>query len=86
MTDQTKFREAFLDLLADGEWSIEYDADTNDSGHLIDCSHFHFRVSLFSLKTFCDTIGIQPRYEQSMDEALQEAIEGERLPNEATKA
>ena len=72
-----EIREHFLNVLADGEWAIDYDADTNSSGHLIDCSHFVLRVSLFSFKQLTEALGIEPKYMQSLDDAIQEAIEAE---------
>jgi hypothetical protein len=79
MSDIKAAREAFLNLIGDAtDWGIDYDGDTNDSGHMIDCSHYHIRGPLQSLRELCEELGIRPKsYDQSLDDAIQEAVEAD---------
>jgi hypothetical protein len=73
-----KARSAFLDLVADAtDWGVDYDADTNSSGRMVDCSTYHIRGHLLALETLCETLGIQRKYDQPLDDAIQQAMEEE---------
>lgn len=74
----TDHKEDFLDLFADCELKIEYDADTNINGSQIDCSTFTLTGSLYSLTTFLETLSIKRSYEESWDDAIQRAVESLR--------
>ena len=68
-------REKFLDMLADCDLrTIAYRANQDFSGQMIDFSSFTIRGSLTSLHLFIEALGIQPRHQQSLDQALQAAI------------
>ena len=65
-------RDAFLELIADAtDFSIDYDADTNDLGRMIDCSTYHIRGNLSSLAYLCEKLEIK---HNEMDEGLDTAI------------
>ena len=78
MSDAEKFenaREEFLNALADCEWQIDYDADTDSNGHQVDCSTFSIQGSISCLAQMCSALGIEPKLEQSLESAIEEAME-----------
>ena len=75
--DFLRARNAFLNMLADCEWEINYDADTNDSGRQVDCSSFVIKGSLAALRMLTDALDIIPAREQGLDDKLEKMIEGE---------
>ena len=70
-------RDAFLELIADAtDFSIDYDADTNDLGRMIDCSTYHIKGNLSSLKYLCEKLDVKyNEMDESLDTAIQRAIE-----------
>ena len=74
-------KEHFLDMLADCEWNIDYDADTDSNGRQVDCSTFSIQGPLQALITFIEQLGIRcsSAYE-SWDDAILRAIEGDDKP------
>jgi hypothetical protein len=69
-------REAFLSLIADSrEWGVEFDADTNSNGSQIDCSTFSIDGPIRSLEELCEALDIKTSYGQSIDDAIQQAVE-----------
>jgi hypothetical protein len=69
-------REKFLDMIADCDVrTIVYCAkEKKFSGQMVDLSSFTIRGPLASLHLFIEALGIQPRHEQSLNEALRAAI------------
>jgi len=71
-------REAFLNMIADShQWEIEYDADTNSNGMQVDCSSYSIDGPIENLRDICEAFGIRQKYEQSLDDAILEAVEKE---------
>ena len=67
--------EAFLSLFADSlTWEIEYDADMTSTGRQVDCSTFHIGGPLELLRELCKAFGIESKHEQSLEDAINEAV------------
>lgn len=71
-----KIRDAFLDMIADGELVIEYDADQTSTGSMIDCSSVRITTDPRHLEELMDTLGIQRNAaDESLEDAIRRAIE-----------
>ena len=81
MSDTDKLhsiREAFLDVIADSrDFTIDYDADTNSNGMMVDCSTFSINGPLTSLVGLVEALGMRRKYEESVDDMIQRYVEGE---------
>ena len=69
-----KARDAFLGLLADGKYEIDYDADY-DEGTWRDLSTYSIRGKLYDLRLLCDNLGIKNSYGEDLNNVIQRAIE-----------
>ena len=71
-------RDAFLNLIADSSrWGIDYEAEYGtESSRPIDCSTYHIRGPLSSLKYLCDKLDIKHReMDEGLDKAIKRAVE-----------
>lgn len=63
--------DAFLNLIADGDFEEDVDADADDYGRLIDCTRYHIRsIPVSTFNDFCDAIGVMPKHEETYGDAL----------------
>jgi hypothetical protein len=75
-------REAFLTLIADAEqWGIDYEADQSpDTARMIDCSTYNIRGPISGLRDLCEALDIKPKYMQSLEDAIQAAVNEDPKP------
>jgi hypothetical protein len=78
MTELEQARNAFIGFLADAkELSIDYDADQNDSGRMVDCSTFTIQGDLNILLTLMHDLGFHFNREEGVEQCIDRYIEAE---------